>query len=492
MGAVTLRIGGAVYQGWHAVSVLRGLEQAAASFSCSLSERTTDAPWEPWVLRPGAPCSIYLDGELVITGYIDTYAPRFDANSHGVEIRGRSKTADFIDGAAIVAGGQFKNLGILEIAQRLAKPFGLTVSASRPVPQAPSSGLVEGPRPSPGFVGPMPPIPAGPGLVEGPRPSPDFVGPMPPVPDVQVQQGETSYALLERLARLQGLLLTDTQTGGISLTRVGSRRAVTVLEQGVNILGASAELDASQRFSQYIVKGQRANTDDRIDRSAQTPTADQSKASAAGDTVRACIGAAVDSFLGRYKPWLMTAEMQADDATCQRRAEWEARRRAGHATRASVVVAGWRQVEGGPLWDTNMLVSVRAPWLGIDRDLLITTVEFRKNTSGATTRLELTLPDAYAPQNDPVALPKLAAGPAPQLVQMPRPFPEFVGPMPMIPAGTMVEGPRPSAEFVGPMPPVAAGTTASGRAAVGGSDLWQSGMISLVKEGLGGFLGGIL
>src|SRR4029077_7785864 len=141
---------------------------------------------EPWVIVPGSPVTILLDGEVVITGYVDSYAPRFDANSHGVEIRGRSRTCDFVDGAAIVPGGQFKQLTLTEIAERLAAPFGITVKSS--------AGMVEGPRPSPGFVGPIPPVPGTRGTpTEGPRPSPDFVGPMPPLQDVQVHQGETCY-----------------------------------------------------------------------------------------------------------------------------------------------------------------------------------------------------------------------------------------------------------------------------------------------------------
>jgi prophage tail gpP-like protein len=396
MGGVVVRLGGMDYQGWHAVSVLRGLEQAAASFACSVSERTTGASLEPWVLRPGAPCSILLDGELVLTGYIDTYGPRFDAHSHGVELRGRSRTADLVDSAAIVPGGQFKQLSLVEIAERLALPFGIPVDALA--------------------------------AIGG------------PLADVQIQQGETVYAVLERLCRMQGLLVSDGPEGLLALTRVGSRSAAGALVQGENILGASAELDASQRFSQYIVKGQRANTDDRVDRPAAAPTdGDGSSGSAAGDTVRACIGAALDAVIGRYRPWLLTAETQADDAMCQRRAAWEARRRAGHATRASVVVAGWRQVPGGPLWDVNLLVPVVSPWLGINRVLLVSTVEFRKDDSGSTTRLELTLPDAYATEGDAI----------------------------------------PGAE------------SASGAAAGGGADLWQSGSVSLVEQGLGALLGGL-
>lgn len=367
MGNVTLRVGGMDYEGWHAISVLRNIEQAASSFSCSVSERTTGHGLEPWVLAPGAPCSILLDGELVVTGYIDTYAPRFDAHSHGVEVRGRSRTADFVDGAAIVPGGQFKQLSLLEIAERLAAPFGLPVDALA--------------------------------AIGG------------PLADVQIQQGETCYAVLERLCRMQGLLVCDGPAGILSLARVGSRRAVGALIQGENILGASAELDASQRFSQYTVKGQRANTDDRIDGKDKAGAAgEKNGGSAAGDTVRACIGAALDGFIGRYKPWLLTAETQADDAQCQKRAEWEARRRAGHATRASVVVAGWRQLDGGPLWDVNLLVPVVSPWLGINRVLLVSAVEFRKDDGGSSTRLELTLPDAFAAEGESVPGSQTASG----------------------------------------------------------------------------------
>jgi len=433
MGQATLRLGGRDYEGWHAIAVRRGLEQAASQFEVRVSERTTGQPFEPWVLRPGAPCEILLDGEVVITGYIDTYAPSFNADTHDVHVSGRSRTADFVDGAAIVPGGQFKQLSLWEIAERLAQPFGLTVTGSAGMP------VVEGPRPSGDFVGPMPGVtPTAP--VEGPRPSPDFVGPMPPLQDVQVQQGETCYALLERLARLQGLLIADTATGQLALTRVGSRRAVGALVQGDNILSASATLDASQRYSEYTVKGQRPNTDDREDGSETAPAVGggrQTQASGggpAGPSVRACIGAALDGFLGRYKPWLLTAETIADDLLCQQRADWEARRRAGHAVRATITVAGWRQTARGPLWDVNLLVPVIAPWLGINRELLIASVAFQKDDSGSTTTLELTLPDAFATEADGVP----------------------------------------------------SGASATGGDAGGGSDLWSSGSISTVVKAAGG------
>lgn len=368
MGAVHVRIGGMNYGGWESVSVLRNLEAASASFACTVSERTT-GPIEPWTFPPGVPCSVWLDGTLVLTGYVDSYQPRFDATSHGVELNGRSRTCDFVDGAAIVKGGQFKQLSLVEIANRLALPFGIPVDALAALDA--------------------------------------------PLADVQIQQGETCYAVLERLCRMQGLLVCDGPSGSLTLTRAGSRSALCPLIQGQNILGANATLDVSQRFSEYTVKGQRANTDDRADAgqssgTTPTPTVEAGAPSTgngasgepAGPSIIATIGSVADSFVGRYRPWLVTAETQADDAMCKLRALWEARRRAAHSIRASVVVAGWRQLgpddRAGPLWDVNLLVPVVSSFLGINRILLISTVEFRKDAGGATTRLELTLPDAFA------------------------------------------------------------------------------------------------
>jgi prophage tail gpP-like protein len=407
MAHVAVRIAGMDYEGWQSVSVLRNLEAAAATFACSVTERTTDVPMEPWLLRPGAPCSVWLDGTLVLTGYIDSYEPRFDATSHGVELRGRSSTADFVDAAALVTGGQFKQLSLVEIAQRLAAPFGLPVDALAAVGT--------------------------------------------PLADVQIQQGETCYAVLERLCRMSGLLVCDGPAGSLVLTRVGTRSAVGALIQGENILGASATLDASQRFSEYIVKGQRANTDDRGANGGGpggTPAAHDAAPTPGGSndggpadaSVRATIGRIADSFVGRYRPWLVTAETQADDAMCQLRAAWEAQRRAGRALHASVVVAGWRQLgpddHAGPLWDVNLLVPVVSPFLGIDRVLVTKAVEFRKDEGGATTRLELTLPDAFA----------------------------------------------------GPGQTVPGASTATGGAPGGGSSLWAGGTIGAITQALGGLL----
>jgi prophage tail gpP-like protein len=65
---------------------------------------------------------------------------------------------------------------------------------------------------------------------------------------------------------------------------------------------------------------------------------------------------------------------------------------------AEITVAGWRQGDGS-LWQPNQLVAVYAPWLGLDRDLLVSSVEFASDAhAGTTTTLQLVHPDAYLPE----------------------------------------------------------------------------------------------
>jgi prophage tail gpP-like protein len=203
-----LLVSGEVYSGWKSLRVTRGLERATADFDLSVSERWS-LEENIWQIQPGESCEIRFEDELVLTGYVDAYRPSYDANSHEVRLSGRSKTCDFVDSSVMVDGGQFKGMTVGAIARTLAQPFGIEVVVEQ----------------------------------EGP-----------PEPEVQVQQGETCFALVERLSRLQELLVTDDALGRLVLTRAGSGQASTALHHGVNILSANANLDNSQRFSEYVVK----------------------------------------------------------------------------------------------------------------------------------------------------------------------------------------------------------------------------------------------
>ena len=78
----------------------------------------------------------------------------------------------------------------------------------------------------------------------------------------------------------------------------------------------------------------------------------------------------------------------------RRRAAWEATVRAAKSTSISAEVAEWRS-DVGKLWTPNTIVRLKCPSLRVDRELLITEVNFEMSDSGRTTSLTLKRPDAF-------------------------------------------------------------------------------------------------
>jgi prophage tail gpP-like protein len=396
-----LVVDGTEYAGWQSLRVTRGLTRATSDFDLTVSERWGIAQ-QAWQILPGAKCEIRYKGETLLTGWVDTYTPSYDATQHTVRLAGRSKTCDFVDCSVLVDGGQFLGMTVGDIAKQLAKPYSLDVNV----------------------------------LQDGK-----------PEAEVQVQQGETCFALVERLSRLQALLVTDDAQGRLVLTRAGSDRATTQLRHGDNVLAASSTLDQSKRYSECLVKAQRPGNSNKSQDDAPTtdpwpgvtPAILAARAAAfrlmaitnSGErhkvrramvrdgttpkrgnptTLTQVNGRATDPQITRYRPLVIVAEAQSDDGMAQTRADWEMRRRKGEGTKATVTVNGFRQ-QDGTLWQPNMMVQTDLPWLAVDRELLISEVTYSYDDGGEKTTLALTLPDAFLP--DPKQRKAKAAAPAP-------------------------------------------------------------------------------
>lgn len=337
MTEFTLVVAGREYGGWKTLSATRSLRDAASVFSVSLSERWA-GQGTPLPIKPGAPCVLNLAGEPVITGHVDVYDPRSTDREHQVTAEGRSKTADMVDCAAVVEGGQFRGYTVAQVARALASPFGIEVVQV-------------------GDVGNV-------------------------FPDVQVQQGETCFALIERLSRMRGLLISDDPAGRLLLGRLEGydTRDPIPLREGREIISVGGRQDWSRRFSSYTVKAQRSPTD-------EFPGAAASEVQ----------GVASDPDVSRYRPWLEVAEASADDGDAQRRAAWQASTAAGRATVADVTVRGWRASDS-VLWSVGRRVHVSAPTVHVDRELVVERVEFQTGESGTITKLTAVPAQALAPE----------------------------------------------------------------------------------------------
>jgi prophage tail gpP-like protein len=333
---VELLIAGQLYAGWTKVGVTRAMDAAAGTFNLSVTDRWSPNE-RPWPITPGDACEVRIGGETVISGYVDLVRPSFSASSHTIEVQGRDKSADLVDCSAVHDPDEWRGIDLLRLAQILGAPFGVSARAETSVGAA--------------------------------------------FDLVKLQHGETALEALVRHAKMRKVLVMPDARGGILLTRTGSRRAGVELVQGANLLDADGTLDGSERFSQYIVKGQAGFSEDTD-----------------GEVEAHASASATDAGVTRYRPLLIVADTGASDATAQERATWEANTRLGRSAEASVTVQGWRQTANGALWEPNLLVRARAPWLRLDGEMLVRQVTFSKSGSGTTTKLDLVTPQAYEPE----------------------------------------------------------------------------------------------
>lgn len=333
---IELIVGGKVFAGWRSAGVSRAMDAAAGTYSLSVTDKWSEQS-EPWQLSPGDACEVRVGGEVLITGYIDIVRPGFGPNERKMEVQGRDKSGDMVDCSAIHKPDHWKSIGLLQLAQTLAKPFGISVKAET------NLGA--------------------------------------PLTQVKLQQGESALEAIHRHAKMRKVLVMPDGKGGLLLTRTGSRKAAVQLVEGRNVKSADGNLDWSERYSDYVVKGQ-ASYSDKTDGKAEAHAAATAK----------------DPGVTRYRPLLVVNDGETNAATAKERATWEANTRIGKSAGATLTVVGWRETEGGPLWQPNTLVRVESRTLQLNGEMLVRQVTYIRDEQGTIAKLELVSPQTYDPE----------------------------------------------------------------------------------------------
>lgn len=335
MADVELIINGQAYSGWERIDVQLGMEQLAGSFDLTLIDRWPGLA-QPRPVKAGQRCVLRLHGEVLISGYIDEVEAEISAEAHIITVRGRDATGDLVDCAVLQSRsrtGQWRNRTLAQIASDVCAPFGIPVIAQT------DSALLR---------------------------------------SANVQEGETAYELLDRLAKQAGRLLLTDGKGNLVIAAPATTIIGTELREGRNVLTARATTSWAERFSLYVLKGQRPYTD------SDTPSASAHVSARREDPELTAAG--------RYRPLVILADEHGGNA--QQHIDWEAHVRAGRGTRAHITVPGWTHAAG--VWRPNTRVKVSCPTLQTDDVLMISSVRFAlDNEQGMLTELELADPDAF-------------------------------------------------------------------------------------------------
>jgi prophage tail gpP-like protein len=338
-----LTVDGASFTGWTDIRVQLGLDRMAGTFDLGITDRYP-ADHGQYKFKLGSRCTVKLDGQTVITGYVEAFKPSYDKQSHSISVSGRDITGDLVDCCHLGPPVQWKGQTLTQIAAAVCAPFGIPVAAETNVGAA--------------FV------------------------------DVKYDEGDTVHSFLAKLAKQRGVLLVSYGDGRLVITRAQSRGSGGSLVLGSNIEAGSGNFSNEGRHSRYIVKGQGAT------QSWAGLTAEETAEHQAAYSQPK--GEAMDNAMRRHRPLVIQAEGKTDQASLAERARWEAQVRAGKSRAAQYTVAGWGPGPGS-LWRINTTVPVQDEFTGMNGGYLIEKVAYSLDGSrGSTTQIDVVHPDAYA------------------------------------------------------------------------------------------------
>lgn len=340
MSEVELRIGGQIFTGWERVELYRSVESPAGRFALEVSDP------KRWRYSPGSEVSLSVDGLDLLSGFLDR-ATISEGGNRGTRARleGRDKTGDLVDSSAVHESGSWANVDLIEIAQDLATPHEIEIVSL-----------------------------GDPGAKFG---------------TFAIQPSETVWESISRAMRLRGLLAWPDEQGRLQIGKPGGERADVALVQGKNLLESTFTVDDTQRFNQYIVRGQQPLLPEEI------------SGLWGAEQLAAPEGSAIDDRIRGNRVLVVLAEGAADDAICELRALWEASTRAAVAAPLVTKVQGWHQgaLDSSPLWSPGLVATTRVPRFGISQDMLVRAVRMEKfgddGGQGETTELELVGVGAY-------------------------------------------------------------------------------------------------
>ncbi|MCZ6928674.1 phage tail protein [Serratia marcescens] len=333
---LTLNVDGKIWGGWTEMTINRSLDNIAGEFDLTITARWSAAA--PRSIKPGQACSVSIGNDRVMTGYIDDFIPSYDAENVALRVLGRDKTGDLVDSSVVDKSGQWRGQKLEQLAATICKPYGIEVINETDTGEA-------------------------------------FGG-------ITLEQGETGFELLNRLAKQRGVLITSDAWGRLVITRASTQRASVALVLGENILAARGRFSWRERASQYIVKGSAAAGGSTWD--------DQPVKVVGGRQV-----VVTDAEITRYRPKILVNEDNLTVGGASARGEWSKAAALGDANTTEITVAGWREnVESGALWQTNRLVPVKDAIQQLDVTWLIKTVSFMEGDNGRVTVLSLVPPES--------------------------------------------------------------------------------------------------
>jgi prophage tail gpP-like protein len=228
-----LSVGGSDFQYFESVMVQLHFSESANYFRFTAVEM-------PGVegIKIQSDCTVTLGGEQAVKGLITVRQVAYDANTHAIELRGKSNS--WLAARASVLNsqtGSYDNRTFQDIATEVLKPFNM---------------------PPPTFNG---------------------VDNSPYQTNMHINPGETVWNFLERIARQKRIICGVDQKGNFQFTGKLPSNKLGTLEEGKNILKMKYVNSCEGTYSEYVFQVQSVGNDKQFMKKAAAPRTDPLKGS---------------------------------------------------------------------------------------------------------------------------------------------------------------------------------------------------------------------
>ena len=329
---IKLQANNYIFENWFNVKVTRSLSAISGKFEISYTANINDPNNPTEYLSNGDLCSLLYKDIPLITGYIDEVNSSIEDSSISFSVMGRDKTGDLVDSANIKNTRLFKNISLKAMAEELANPFDIKVSDK----STKSNSIIK---------------------------------------NVSLQNNETVWESISKLAKYQGVLAYPDREGGIIFSDV-SETIATSLKQGDKISSLNYSQKDSEKFQSY-----------KLYINVGSPKNKHKKE----------VAEVFDNSVKRPRLKLIASTKQISKEEALERAKWEMGKQIAKAFTLNISVPSWED-ENNNLWDINTLVHVDYPVFKLKGDFLVEETAFIFDENGFKTDLKLVIKDSYKPQ----------------------------------------------------------------------------------------------
>lgn len=330
-----LEVGGVLYNRFTSATAEVRLDALANTFSFTAA--TTKG--EPLPFKGGEACKVFIEGEKIITGFIEVVSGNYAVNSHVITLRGRDKTGDVVDSSLSNISDLKSPLSLKKSIQKILENIGNNIEVI------------------------------------------DLVNPelFTTAEDLSAPEaGVGAFEFMERLARKRQVLLTSNADGNIEIIKTPGETINELILQNVpnatgnNVLSASWSYDQSGRYNVY-----------RMNSTLNPVTIAVSGANVkTSDIVNQNSGRIIDSAIRAGRQFAVVSEGPYSAEQNVLRAKWEQRIREARGQLYTATMQGHKALDTGNIWQVNKVINVFDEIAGIFSEMLINSIRYTLDLSG--------------------------------------------------------------------------------------------------------------